>query len=339
MTAEYAKERRLVTSRGILKLATAAGAGVLIGDAVSNRVGYAGYINEMTPGSRNATTMNVLHPGLFSMADLQADALQDHGFQLGTPTIAVGPAMDSRHYSADDHVQITVEEVAQAAEAYPKLSRVALNGISMGGRTALDSANELARLGVPDRHEFSMSLTVLDAPTTWKDINLPAIAHPSVVSVLARYPAGRVVDTVRRTLGFNWLNVDEAKDAFGEGADIMLWEIMQQSGNEMATSLVLDQLRSLAVRKPLTPEEFANIISVVFIGSENDTLINHDSAQAGWIAACEDGGALYADLTVDDATHSSLANFLPAYQQAFRHAELMHDLDARIESQYGRLTD
>ncbi len=313
-----------------MKLAAAAGAGILIGDAVSNRAGYAGYSIETKPGSRNATTMNVLHPGLFSLAGLQADALENRGFQLGTPTVAVGPTIDSRHYSADDHVQITVEEVAEAVQAYPRLSRVALNGISMGGRTALDTANELARLGVPDRREFSMSLTVLDAPTTWKDINLPAIAHPRVVSVLARYPAGRVVDTVRRALGFYWLNEDEETDDFGEGADMSLWETMQQSGNEMATSLVLDQLRSLATREPLSPEEFACLKSVVFLGSENDTLIDHDSAKFEWIRGAVPGGALYGEATVPEATHSALANFLPAYQAVFRAAEETHDVGAKL---------
>ncbi len=308
----------------MLKLATVAGVGVLIGDAVSNKLGQPGYDIEEVTGSRQADVLNVLHPGIFSVARLQTLALESRGFSPASHILDVGPSPDSKHYDADTHVEITVDAVERLARKYPALTRVALNGISMGGPTMLDTANELARVGAPERYEFGMSLTLLDSPAVWGDVNVPPILDKRLVAMAARYPAGRVINAARRGVGFDWLNEDATKDVFGEGADMELWKTMQSTGNQMATSLVLDQLHSIASRKPLSVGDFAALRSVVFVGSENDELINHDSAKAQWSLSA-DAGAAYGETTVPGAPHGALANFKSDYQAAFRRADAFHE--------------
>jgi|GEM_PF-3410390 len=312
-------ERPRISRRGLLKaIGGAAGVGLIGGDYGS----YPFLSDSIHTTRRNGdgTTLSVFHPGILSDID-DATAQLDPEISQHGPSLLVGPRGAGR-YSLDRLVGETVVAVQKELVRNRRIATVAFHGLSLGGRTILDAANELQRLGTFNAREARSTLTLVDAPVFMSDTALDK------ASLLAEYHVGFASNTIQsglRTLGFNYFDDDPESEPLGPDVDIDAWIAGQAAANDIPLSLLAGQARMLRDKKSLTAEDLRAQSSVVFLGSELDEIVHHETAIPQWRAATESAGVPFREFSIPDVPHCSPASFPTAYSSGLRKAYTQHE--------------
>jgi len=308
-----------ISRRGLLKaIGGAAGVG-LIGGAEYGSYSLLSDSIHITRRNGDGTSLSVFHPGIQSEIDT-ATAQLDTEISRHGPSLLVGPR-GAGHYSLDRHVEETVVAVQKELIRDRRIATVAFHGLSLGGRTILDAANELQRLGTFDAREARSTLTLVDAPVVMSDTAF------DTASMLAEYHVGFASNTIQsglRMLGYNYFDDDPESEPLGPDVDIDAWMAGQAAANDIPLSLLAGQARMLRDKKSLTAEDMRAQSSVVFLGSKLDQIVHHETTIPQWRAATESADVPFREFSIPGVPHCSPASFPAAYKIGLHKAYAQH---------------
>ena len=258
----------------------------------------------------------VVFHGLGGQADTQLGQIQDWYLDNGFDVLQIRTG--GKKYDPDEVAEVAAVAIKDELSA-TQYEHVVLDGISLGGRAAIDTLQLLECQG----YEWSTPKTILleGAPMTWRSIEGLAKYGAAVVGLV---PFGPVANMAMKS-AMSGMFSDPKPENVEPGVDREALEQSVVTAKHMPFSLWAGQLGSFASRGDYGYGTLSSLIasddSVVFVWFRKDhEVVDQETAVQQWRDAF---ASVTVEVTYADATHCGFGEApganIAAHKEALRH--------------------